>query len=97
MAQVHVDNIYSYYSMDDTQILTVLSPLGGCTIIWLPIGHKPRLPIGPDEVIFRRLRLNKSCWTVDCETILQTKGLGTGVVVSAFIFCALGFGMEITI
>ena len=62
----------------------------------LPVGSKPRLCFGQDEAIFRSSQLNESCWTVDDEATLRTKGLGTGVMVSAMVSRATGFGLQIT-
>ena len=53
------------------------------------------LAFDQDEAIFRSSQLNESCWTVDGETTLRTKGLGVGVMVSAFVSRAAGFGLKI--
>ena len=54
------------------------------------------MTLGQDEAIFRSSQLNESCWTIDGETTLRTKGLGIGIMVSAFVGRELGWGMDIT-
>jgi len=74
-------------------VRTEIGPYGGNISIRLPIDSKPRLYFGQDEAIYRSSQLNECCWTVDGETTLRTKGLGTGVMVSAMVSRAFGFGL----
>ena len=95
MVEMHVDMLYSYCADDETRKLIVLGPYGGCPSVRKPEGKKCRLTFGQDEAIFRSSQQNESCWTVDGESTLRTKGLGVGIMVSAFVSRAFGFGMEI--
>jgi len=63
----------------------MIGQYGGSISVRLPSGSKPKLFFGQDEAIFRSSQLNDSCWTVDGEVTLRTKGLGTGVMVSAMV------------
>ena len=95
MVELHVDTIYKYDDEDEL-ILPKLGIYGGDIGVRLPPNTKPRLCFGQDEAIFRSSQLNDSCWSIDGECPLRTKGLGTGVMVSAMISRAFGFGMNIT-
>ena len=53
------------------------------------------ITFGQDEAIFRSSQLNESCRKIDGITTLRTKGLGVGLMVSAMVSRAFGFGMEI--
>ena len=92
MVELHVDDYYGYDDVDKT----ILPRYGGNVSVRLPVGSKPRLCFGQDEAIFHSSQLNESCWTVDDEATLRTKGLGTGVMVSAMVSRATGFGLQIT-
>lgn len=96
MVEVHIDNMYRYSDLDDTHLIPPLGILGGSTSVRLPLGTKPRITFGQDEAIFRSSQLNESCWTVDGESTLRTKGLGIGIMVSAFVSREYGFGMDIS-
>lgn len=96
MVEMHVDYLYSYSDEDSKRNLPVLGPLGGSVSVRLPHGAKPRIWFGQDEVIYRSSQLNESCWTVDGESTLRTKGLGIGIMVSAFVSREFEFGMEIS-
>lgn len=61
---------------------STLGKYGGNTSVRLPTTTKPTLSFGQDEVIFRSSQLNDSCWTIDGQAPLRTKGLGVGVMVS---------------
>ena len=93
MVMLHIDDYY-LHDANDTN-LPAIKLYGGNTSVRLPPGCKPRSYFGQDEAIFRSSQLSKYCWTVDGEKTLQTKGLGTGVMVSAMVSCAFGFGLEI--
>ena len=73
MVEMHVDVLYSYCANDVTCKLIVLGPYGGCLSVRITEGKKCRLTFGQDEAIFWSSQLNKSCWTVDGESTLQTK------------------------
>ena len=74
-----------------------LSPsLGGDLSVRIPVGEKPILWFGQDEAIYRSSQLNESCWTVDGESTLRTKGIGIGLMVSAMVSRATGMGMIVT-
>jgi len=75
---------------------TLLGTFGGNLSVRLPPERKPVITFGQDEAIFRSSQLNDSCWTIDGESTLRTKGLGTGIMVSAMVSRAFGFGLEIT-
>lgn len=57
--------------------------IGGYISRRIQSNARPRLTFGQDEVIYRSSQVNESYWTVDGESTLQTKGLGTGIMVSA--------------
>ena len=82
--------------MDGLRNLPIINPLGGSPSVRLPLGQKPTLTFGQDEAIFRSSQFNESCWTIDGETTLRTKGPGVGIMVSAFVSREFGFGMDIT-
>lgn len=67
------------------EIATSLASKGGNVSVRLPKGSKPKIIFGQDEAIFRSSQLNNSCWTVDGKTTLRTKGLGTGLMISAMV------------
>ena len=94
MVEIHVDHLYTYDN-DCNKDLPSLKPFGGNLSVRLPKGEKPRIVLGQDEAIYRSSQQNESCWTIDGETTLRTKGLGTGVMVSAFVSRELGFGIAI--
>jgi len=73
-----------------------LPSLGGNLSVCKPKESKAKLVFGEDEAIYRSSHHNDSCWTVDGKTKLCTKGLGMGVMVSAFVARALGFGLSIS-
>jgi len=62
--------------------LSLLGAVGGNLSLRLPPERKSVITFGQDEAIFRRSQLNDSCWTIDGESTLRTKGLGTGIMVS---------------
>ena len=84
MVELHVDNMYQYND-DDLKNLPILGLYGGNTSVRLPPTKKATLCFGQDEAIFRSSQLNDSCWTINGQVPLQTKGLGVGVIVSAMI------------
>jgi len=94
MVEMHVDDVYSYKENEGN--LPLLPSLGGDLSVRIPIGEKPILWFGQDEAIYRSSQLNESCWTVDGESTLRTKGLGIGLMVSAMISRATGMGMLVT-
>ena len=96
MVEVHIDNMYRYSDLDDTHLIPPLGILGGSTSVRLPLRTKPRITFGQDKAIFRSSQLNESCWTVDGGSTLRTKGLGIGIMVSAFVSREYGFGMDIS-
>ena len=97
MVELHVDAVYGYDKNDTTnKHLPPLKPMGGNRSVRLECGGKTRLCFGQDEAIFRSSQLNDSCWTIDGETTLRTKGLGVGIMVSAMVSRAFGFGMDIS-
>ena len=63
--------------------------------VLLPNRARPRIAFGQDEAIFCSLQQNDSCWTVDEESTLRSKGLGVGIMVSVFVSRELGFGVKI--
>ena len=73
-----------------------MPPFGGDLGVRLQSTSKPTLVFGQDEAIYRSSQLNKSCWTVDGESTLCSKGLGVGLMVSAMVSRAMGFGMVVT-
>ena len=92
MVEAHVDDLYMY---DEDKNLPILGPYGGNTSVRLPEGEKPIITFGQDEAIFRSSQLNESCWQIDGVSMLRTKGLGVGLMASAMVSRAFGFGMEI--
>ena len=97
MVELHVDAVYGYDEGDTTnKHLPPLRIMGGNRSVRLHHGEKTRLCFGQDEAIFRSSQLNESCWTIDGETTLRTKGLGVGIMVSAMVSRAFGFGMDIS-
>ena len=94
MVEMHVDDVYTYDDKQDN--LPPLPSLGGSLSVRLPEGAKPVIVLGQDEAIYRSSQQNDSCWTVDGESTLRTKGLGTGFMVSAFVSRALGLGLTIS-
>ena len=95
MVEMHVDDLYSYNDTTN-DLLPLLGPYGGSLSVRLPSEQKPIITFGQDEAIFRSSQLNDSCWTIDGESTLCTKGLGTGIMVSAMVSRAFGMGLEIT-
>jgi hypothetical protein len=93
-AEVHTDVLYNYGDNDNN--LPVLGKFGGNVSVRLKEGMKARLVFGQDEAIFRSSQLNECCWMVDGKTTLQTKGLGKGIMVSALVSRAFGFGFNTT-
>ena len=94
-AEVHTDDVPYNYGDDDNK----LPPLGefrGNTSVRLKEGVEPCLVFGQDEAIFRSSQLNECCWMVDGKTTLRTKGLRKGIMVSALVSRAFGFGLNIT-
>lgn len=96
MLEMHTDDLYSYCKLDDEQNLPMIGPHGGLLSIRTLCGKKPRLVFGQDEAIFCSYQFNESCWTVDGETSLWVKGLGVGIMVSVFVSCTFGFGLDVT-
>ena len=94
MVEIHVDELYKYDDIDKN--LPPLGLFGGNRSVRLPADVKARLCFGQDEAIFRSSQLNESCWTIDGQNTLRTKGLGVGVMVSAMVSRAFGMGLEIT-
>ena len=94
MVEMHVDDVYSYEANEGN--LPLLPSLGGDLSVRIPVGEKPILWFGQDEAIYRSSQLNESCWTVDGESTLRTKGLGIGLMVSAMVSRATGMGMIVT-
>ena len=94
MVEVHVDDIYAYDD-DGDKNLPKLGPYGGNTSVRIPEGRKPVITFGQDEAIFRSSQLNESCWQIDGVTTLRTKGQGVGLMASAMVSRAFGFGIEI--
>ena len=95
MIELHVDDMYTY-DIDGEKSLPILGPYGGNTSVRISQSVKPILTFGQDEAIFRSSQLNESCWQIDGITPLRTKGLGVGLMVSAMVSRAFGFGMEIS-
>ena len=93
MVEVHVDTIYAYDETDKD--LPPLGEFGGNTSVRLEEGVKPRLYFGQDEAIYRSSQLNDCCWVIDGVQILRSKGLGVGVMASALVSRAFGFGYEL--
>ena len=94
MVELHVDDVYAYDD-NDLSSLPTLGKFGGNISKRIPPGCKPQLVFSQDEAIYRSSQLNESCWTVDGETTLRTKGLGVGIMASAMVSRAFALGMEI--
>ena len=92
MVEIHVDDVYSYD--DNISTLMQLGTFGRNTCIRFTDGHKPKTIFGKNKEIFWSFQLNESRWIVDRETTLQTKDLGTGLMVSAMVSRANGFRVE---
>ena len=93
MVEMHVDDIYAYNESDCD--LPSLPPFGGNLSVRLKPNQRPRIAFGQDEAIFRSSQLNDSCWTIDGESTLRTKGQGSGIMVSAIVSRAFGFGLAV--
>jgi len=65
--------------------MTLLRPYGGSLSVRLPPEQKLIITFGQDEAIFHSSQPNDSCWTIDGESTLRTKGLGTGIMVCMVI------------
>ena len=50
---MHIENFYSYYSMDDTRNLPTVNPIGGSPSVQLADVKNPTLAFGRDEAICR--------------------------------------------
>ena len=61
----------------------------------IPKDTKLILIFGQDKAAYRSSQQNDSFWTVDGENAIRTKGLDTGVMVSAFVSHALVIGLRI--
>ena len=79
MVEIYSDQLYTYGPKD-----VELPTLGGNRSVRLPDGMKIRLVFGQDEAIYRSSQLNESCWTLDSESTLRTKGLGIGLMLFEF-------------
>lgn len=62
----------------------------------MPTGEMHILIFSQDKTIFCSSQLNESCWTVNRELTLWSKELEFSLMVSVFVSCAFGTGMEIT-
>ena len=97
MVEQHVDDVYSYNNEEDKRKkLPDIGEYGGALSVRLPVGARPRIIFGQDEAIYRSSQLNDNCWCIDDESPLRSKGMDQGIMVSAFVSRAFGFGLEIT-
>mmetsp|Transcript_4463 Transcript_4463/g.6923 ORF Transcript_4463/g.6923 Transcript_4463/m.6923 type:complete len:219 (+) Transcript_4463:221-877(+) len=91
-------SINDFTAMEDRRIHKYIHPdtplgeYGGNLSVRFPAGAKPIQTFGQDEAVFRSSQLNEMCWTIDDVSPLRKKGMGAGVMVSAFTDRGYGFG-----
>jgi hypothetical protein len=95
--EVHADSIYSYDANKPLPTGTPPLPeLGGFLSVRRPPNSKPRVVFGQDEAIYRSSQLNESCWAIDGQQTLRSKGMGVGRMISAMCSREFGFGYFIS-
>lgn len=94
MVESHVDVICGHDNKTDKNLPSCtpnLPELGGWKSVRLEKDEKPVMVLGQDEAMHRGSQPNGHAWTMDDESPFGSKGLGSGVVVSAFVSSAFGF------
>ena len=97
MVEIHVDDWFNYNNDDEDtkQGLPFIGEFGGSLSVRLPKGEKPRIIFGQDKAIYRSSQLNENCWCIDEASPLRKKGVGQGIMVSAFQSREFGFALDI--
>jgi hypothetical protein len=95
--EVHADTVYAYEEGKSLPTGTPPLPeLGGYLSVRRPPNSKPRVVFGQDEAIYRSSQLNESCWAIDGQQTLRSKGMGVGRMISALCSREFGFGYFIS-
>ena len=99
MVEFHVDcfpdhkSLMKYFRLAHRERYTSEVDLLGGFVSVRRVDGPILIRFGQDETIKRAFQLNDCSWTIDGERPERKKGLGPGVMISAFVSREFGFGM----
>ena len=90
MVEFHVDDSEAFLDLRDTFVM------GGNLSVRFPAGEKPLIAMGQDESIYKAFQFPKGAWKCMGVSTIRPKTEGAGLMVSAFVDCARGFGLPMS-